>query len=123
MRKPASTEAVLDPFCRTQSETLLGKLFGNLQPIDLIVYATANDVAVERHSAGPIGDVWIVRSRHEITVVLQSDIEIFELGRPVGGDRRLNPTANGPAGAHEIFCGECRGAVGVRDAGRHVGCG
>jgi len=35
------TEAVLDPCCQPQSETLLGKLFGKLQPIDLVVYAAA----------------------------------------------------------------------------------
>ena len=76
---------------------LLGKFFGNLQPIDLVVYAAANDVIVQRDSAGAIGEGRIVRGWHEIGVVLQSDIQIFDLGRPITNQRRFHSAAGGPA--------------------------
>jgi hypothetical protein len=47
-----------------------------LEPTELVVYAAGDDVVVQRYATGPIGDVRIVRGRHEIAVVLQSDIEI-----------------------------------------------
>src|SRR5215475_1573278 len=63
-------------------------------PGQLVVHADADDVIVEVNAL-------IARKRHagrriEIGFVLQSDIEIFDLGRPVRRELDLDATARGP---------------------------
>src|SRR5262245_40041197 len=64
-------------------------------PRQLIVHAHAHDVVVEVDAL--IARQRQARRRIEIGFVLQSDVEIFELGRPVPAELDLEAGACGPA--------------------------
>src|SRR5262249_11611586 len=64
-------------------------------PGQLVVHTHAHDVVVEIDAL--IAWQRQARRRIEIGFVLQSDVEIFELGRPVAAELELDAGARGPA--------------------------
>src|SRR6516162_10013243 len=64
-------------------------------PGQLVIDAEANQVLVQAHAL----IAWKCRARRriEIGLILQSDVEIFDLCRPVPGKFELQAAADGPA--------------------------
>src|SRR6266852_5795402 len=70
-------------------------------PGQLVVHADANDVVVEAHAL--IARKRQARRRVEIGFVLQSDVQIFNLRRPVAVELDLDAAARGPAPMPVLF--------------------
>src|SRR5215831_17960220 len=90
-------------------------------PVGSIVDSGADQVAAERHASPAIDavDRWIEIG--EIRRVVQADVKIFELGRPIPVDRIFNAGAGRPAWAN-LGLGEGVAILLVGD-GFHIGPG
>src|SRR5712691_10668528 len=94
-----------------RSSSALEKAVQNV-PGQLVIDAHADDVIVEAHLlvAREAGD----RRRIEVRLVLQADVEIFHLRRPVGADLDLDAGARGPAPMPILFRDGSAGGRGDR---------
>src|SRR5208283_4909473 len=100
--------------------SVFGENRGGLGPVEVIVHAGADNVAlrVEVIAPVPVEAVVVVSAAAEI------DIEIFDLRRPAGSEHPLQAAAGGPAGAGVVVAigldaavGEARRAVDEQRGG------